>query len=99
MNFAKFAFWIGVALGNLESPITFYPGAETWPFAITSVLLACGFFVRNWRYRIAAVGLTCYFAWLAWNGFHRGIEYKNWLQNRSLVAAETCQIFCEAAQR
>ena len=79
---SKIAFWFGVALAVLGSLITFLPGGETGWFALSAIFVACGLFAPNNTYRIIAILLLIYCVYIAFSGYHRGIEYQEWLKTR-----------------
>ena len=74
-------FWLGVVFFALGQIITFYPGAETAWFLITSIMLAIGLLIRR-GYRIAAGILLCLSIAAAITGYKRGSDYQEWLSNR-----------------
>ena len=78
---------IGLWLGVMGSFITFVPGAETAWFALAAIAAATGVLSPDWRTRLAGVGLAGVFAWFAWHGYLRGVEYREWLRQRMPIPA------------
>ncbi len=74
-----FPFWLGVLLTALGYVISFYPGAECGWFLIAAGLSACGIFVPQRGYRIAASLLFVVALVSAYDGYRHGVEYRQWL--------------------
>lgn len=70
-------FWFGVVHFVLGGVITFYPGAETQWFLITSAVLAAGLLVDGKAIRVAALLLIAISLASAVAGHHRKSEYDN----------------------
>jgi type II secretory pathway component PulF len=79
---SQVAFWFGAVLFLLGTLISFYPGAEAKWFAVTTSLVACGFFVPNKSYRIAAAVIVAICLFWTYTGYQRGMQYQEWLKTR-----------------
>ena len=73
-----FALW----LGGLGLFISFYPGAEAGWFGMAAGAAAIGLLSPSWRLRLVGVVLATAFAWFAWAGYQRGLEYQQWLREQ-----------------
>lgn len=77
-------FWMGVVFWVLGSVISFYPGAEVEHFGLTGLLVSAGFLVPNRKYQIAAFIFLVLCMLAVYSGYHRGVEYQEWLQTRKI---------------
>ena len=83
---ATCGFWGGVFLAVSGSFISFYPGAECGWFVVSGVLLALGFLIPKRRYRVAAsIGCILCFVY-AYDGYLRGVKYREWLRERESIS-------------
>lgn len=80
-SLAALSFWFGVCLFVMGSVITFAPGAEVAPAAMTAMFLLPGLLLSR-TYRIAAAVLVLLLALFAWGGYQRGKTYQQHLRER-----------------
>ncbi len=71
---------LAAVLGLLGSLITFVPGVEVGWFMRRRRGLRHGLLSPTRRLRVVAVVLTVAFAGLAWDGYVRGRQYREWLR-------------------
>ena len=82
IDVSRALFWLGVLWFGLGNVITFIPGAENHWFSITAGLIAFGFFIPRRRYRIPTAILLLLSVFAAFDGHHRGVEYRQRLEQR-----------------
>jgi hypothetical protein len=76
----RILFWFGIGMFVLGTAITFIPGGEQSWFTISAGLLAFGFLVPGRFCRIVALVLVFLAGLAAFDGHHRGIEYRRLLE-------------------
>jgi hypothetical protein len=71
---------LAISISVLGMFISFVPGAETAWFGTGAGLAALGLLSPSWRVRAVALGMAIVCAQFAWGGYHRGLEYQEWLR-------------------
>lgn len=88
MQVARAGVGLAAALGLLGSVITFVPGAEVGWFGVAAVVALAGFLSSTRRLRVVAMVLALALAGLAWHGYVRGRQYREWLRQRTVLGPE-----------
>jgi hypothetical protein len=82
MQAARAGVGLAAVLSLLGSMITFAPGTEVGWFGVAAAAALAGLLSPTRRLRVVAVVLAVALAGLAWDGYVRGRQYREWLRQR-----------------
>jgi hypothetical protein len=82
IQIARAGVGLAAVLGLLGSVMTFVPGAEVGWFGVAATAALAGLLSPTRRLRVVAVVLAVALAGLAWDGYVRGRQYREWLRQQ-----------------
>jgi hypothetical protein len=82
MHVARAGVGLAAVLGLLGSVMTFVPGTEVGWFGVAAAAALAGLISPTRWLRVVAVVLAVALAGLAWDGYVRGRQYREWLRQR-----------------
>jgi hypothetical protein len=82
MQVARAGVGLAAVLGLLGSVMTFVPGTEVGWFGVAAAAALAGLLSPTRWLRVVAVVLAVSLAGLAWDGYARGRQYREWLRQR-----------------